>query len=113
MPFASLTPEQRTAALQKAVQVRSERARLKKDLKSGALDLQTILNLDGNVVGRMKVVTILESLPKFGKVRARKVLDEIGINELRRVQGLTPRQRRGLEEYFGLTPTGPEIPSYF
>ncbi len=104
MPFANLTPEQRAAALQKAVQVRSERAQLKRDLKSGTLELQDLLKRDGdNVVGKMKVVTILESLPKFGKIRARKVLEEIGIAELRRVQGLTPRQRQGLEEYFGLT----------
>ncbi len=86
------------------MQVRSERAQLKRDLKSGTLELQDLLKRDGdNVVGKMKVVTILESLPKFGKIRARKVLEEIGIAELRRVQGLTPRQRQGLEEYFGLT----------
>ena len=100
MPFATLTPEQRDAALRKAVQVRSELARIKKDLKTGTVDLPTVLGFDGLVVGRMKVLQLLESLPRYGKVRARKVLDDIGISELRRVQGLTLRQRKELTEFF-------------
>lgn len=101
--FAHITPEQREAALRKAVQVRSERARLKKDLKKGVVDLVDVLDQDDTiVVGRMKVLTVLESLPSYGKVRAKRLMDEIGISELRRVKGLTPRQRRELEEHFSV-----------
>jgi hypothetical protein len=101
MPFATLTPDQRNAALKKAVFVRGERARIKKELKSGDVDLLTVLDINDVVlVGRMKVLTLLESLPGYGKVRARKLLHDLGIAEIRRVQGLTPRQRGDLTKYF-------------
>lgn len=103
MPFGfnTLTEEQRNEALVKAREVRSERARIKKDLKRGELDLTTVLGLsDSNVVGKIRVVTLLESLPKVGKVKARQIMDQIGISEVRRVRGLTPRQRKELEAHF-------------
>ena len=39
-------------------------------------------------VGKLKVVSLLESLPGVGKVKARKIMEEIGIADNRRVQGL-------------------------
>ncbi len=100
MAFTTLTPEQRRAALAKAVQVRSERAQIKKDLKKGILDLTTVLNAE--VVGKMKVLALLESLPRYGKVRARQLMDELGISPVRRVAGLSSRQRRDLEAHFSI-----------
>jgi len=50
------------------------------------------------VVAKMKVVTVLESLPGLGKVKARRLMEEIGISETRRVQGLGDKQRRSLFE---------------
>jgi ribosomal protein S13 len=38
----------------------------------------------------------LESLPGIGKVRARTMLDELGISPSRRIKGLGVRQREGL-----------------
>ena len=49
-----------------------------------------------DVVAKMKVLTVLESLPGLGKVKARRLMDEIGISESRRVQGLGDKQRRAL-----------------
>lgn len=102
MPFTDITPEQREAALAKARYVRTERAKIKRDLKNGVLDLPTVLKLDDseNIVSKMKVVKLLEALPGYGKVRSREVMLKIGISEIRRVAGLTPRQRRELENYF-------------
>ena len=50
------------------------------------------------VVAKMKVLTVLESLPGLGKVKARRLMDEIGISESRRVQGLGAKQRMALND---------------
>lgn len=48
------------------------------------------------VVGKLKVLALLESLPGIGKVKARRVMEDIGISETRRVQGLGEQQRKAL-----------------
>ena len=40
----------------------------------------------------MKVSALLESLPGVGRVRARQIMDEVGISESRRVRGLGANQ---------------------
>ena len=52
-------------------------------------------------VGKLKVVSMLESLPGVGKVKARKVMEEIGIADSRRVRGLGAQQRAALLEQLG------------
>jgi hypothetical protein len=99
----SLSPEQRAAALQKAAEARTARAELKERLKMGQLSLGDALSSadSDDVVGKLKVVTLLESLPRVGKVKARKVMEEIGIAENRRVRGLGAQQRQALLEQLG------------
>ena len=46
----------------------------------------------------MKVLAVLESLPGLGKVKARRLMEEVGISETRRVQGLGDQQRQKLFE---------------
>jgi hypothetical protein len=93
-----LNPEQRAAALAKAAEARVARAALKGRLKMGSFSLaEAIAAADSDpVVGKLKVVTLLESLPGVGKVKARKVMGEIGIADTRRVQGLGAQQRSAL-----------------
>ena len=88
-----LTPEQRTAALAKAAEARAARAEIKARLKMGSLTLAEALDSDDTNVGKLKVVSLLESLPGVGKVKARKVMEDIGIADNRRVQGLGSQQR--------------------
>jgi signal recognition particle GTPase len=99
----SLSPEQRQAALEKAAAARRQRAELKEKLKMGSLSLRELLAQSDNdeIVGKMKVLAVLESLPGLGKVKARRMMDEIGISETRRVQGLGEQQRRKLFERLG------------
>ena len=61
----ALSPEQRAAALEKAAAARRQRAELKDKLKMGSLTLQELLDQAGRdeVVAKMKVVAVLESLP--------------------------------------------------
>jgi len=96
-----LSPEQRQAALQKAAAARRQRAELKEKLKMGSLSLRELLaQADRDeVVAKMKVSAVLESLPGLGKVKAKRLMEEVGISETRRVQGLGDKQRTALLTY--------------
>src|SRR5690606_16879075 len=97
-----LSDEQRQAALQKAAEARRVRAELKDKLKMGSLNLKELFALaeTNEMVGKMKVVAVLESLPGVGKVKARRTMDDIGISESRRLRGLGDQQRAALLETF-------------
>jgi hypothetical protein len=96
-----LTAEQRAAALAKAAEARAARAEIKARLKMGSMTLREALDSSDSNVGKLKVVSLLESLPGVGKVKARKVMTEIGIADNRRVQGLGAQQRAALLEQLG------------
>ena len=96
-----LTPEQRAAALAKAAEARAARAEIKARLKMGSMSLSEALDSDDRNVAKLKVVSMLESLPGVGKVKARRVMEEIGIAENRRVQGLGAQQRAALLDQLG------------
>jgi signal recognition particle GTPase len=95
-----LSPEQRQAALEKAASARRQRAEIKDKLKMGSLTLRELLDQAGgdDVLGKMKVLAVLESLPGLGKVKARRLMEEVGISDTRRVQGLGANQRHALLE---------------
>jgi len=97
-----LTPEQRTAALAKAAEARRARAELKEKLKMGSISLSAVLDqAEGNaVIGKTKVLAVIESLPGVGKVKARRTMDEIGIAESRTLKGLGAQQLKALLEAF-------------
>ena len=97
----ALSPEQRAAALAKAAEARTARAELKSKLKLGSLSLAEALATEDDTVGKLKVVSLLESLPGVGKVKARKIMEDIGIAENRRVQGLGQQQKAALLEQLG------------
>jgi hypothetical protein len=98
-----LSPEQRAAALAKAAEARTARAELKEKLKMGSVTLaEALAKADSDeVIGKLKVLALLESLPGLGKVKARRVMEEIGISETRRVRGLGPQQRASLLQQLG------------
>ena len=96
-----LTPEQRANALLKAAEARVARAELKNKLKAGTVTLADALNSTSNTVGKLKVVSLLESLPGVGKVKARKIMEDIGIADNRRVQGLGQQQKSSLLDQLG------------
>ena len=98
-----LSDEARAAALAKAAEARRVRAELKQRLKMGSLTLGELLEqADGDdLVGKTKVLAVLESLPGVGKVKARRTMEEIGIAENRRLRGLGGKQRAELLAAFG------------
>jgi len=93
-----LTDAQRRAALKKAAEARRVRAELKALVKMGSRSIQDVLELSdtNEIISRTKVLAILESMPKIGKVKARRIMQEIGIAESRRLRGLGDQQRAAL-----------------
>ncbi len=99
----TLTPEQRQQALEKAAIARRQRAEVKEKLKMGSLSLRELFEQGDrdDILAKLKVVSVLESLPGVGKVRARKLMEELEISESRRLRGLGTNQRRALLDKFG------------
>ena len=95
-----LTADQRQAALEKAAVARRMRAELKEKLKMGSITLAELLRQadSDDMVGKMKVLAVLESLPGLGKVKARRLMEDVGISETRRLHGLGEQQRKRLFE---------------
>jgi hypothetical protein len=98
-----LTPEQSAAALERAREVRKARHDLRVSLKGGGMTLAELIDsaAASDVAGKMKVTAVLESLPGIGKVRAKQVMERLGIDEKRRLRGLGSSQRAALLEEFG------------
>src|SRR3954452_3681793 len=98
-----LTPEQRKAALEKAAASRRERAEVKNRLKDAGASISEVLaeGQRNEVIGKMRVVDLLQSMPGLGKVRARQTMERLAIAESRRVRGLGTKQVAALEKEFG------------
>ena len=103
MALPPLTPEQRQAALQKAAASRRERAEVKNRLKNSGASISDVLaeGQRNDVIGKMRVIDLLASMPGMGKVRAKQMMDRLGISETRRVRGLGANQTAALEREFG------------
>ncbi|WP_198412402.1 integration host factor, actinobacterial type [Nocardioides mangrovicus] len=103
MPLPELTPEQRQAALDKAAASRRERAAVKNRLKhAGASIVEVIEEGQSNeVIGKMRVFDLLQSMPGVGKVRAKQIMERLKISESRRVRGLGANQTAALVSEFG------------
>ncbi len=103
MALPTLTPEQRAAALEKAAAARRERAEVKNRLKHSGASLHEVIasGQTNEVIGKMRVSALLESLPGVGKVRARQIMERLQIADTRRVRGLGVNQVAALEREFG------------
>ena len=93
-----LSDEQRAAALEKAAKARRVRAETKELLKMGSLRFSELLERaeDDDILAGMKVNTVLSSMPGTGKVKAKRMMESLGIAENRRIRGLGDRQREAL-----------------
>jgi hypothetical protein len=102
MALPNLSEADRKKALEKAAKARQERAELRQKIKGGSMTFaQVMKKADDPIVARMKVSTLLESLPGYGKAKAAKIMSELEISPSRRVQGLGARQRELLMQKLG------------
>ncbi|WP_110239881.1 integration host factor, actinobacterial type [Nocardioides gilvus] len=102
MALPQLTPEQRQAALDKAAASRRERAEVKNRLKNSGGSILDVIRegQENEVVGKMRVIDLLQSMPGLGKVRAKALMERLSIAESRRVRGLGVKQIAALEREF-------------
>ena len=102
MPLPELDDQARRDALAKAAEARKVRAELKQQLKDGEITLADVLSRadSDEVVGKTKVSAVLESMPKVGKVRSRKLMERLDISPSRRLRGLGANQRERLLNEF-------------
>ncbi|MEA2252771.1 MAG: hypothetical protein QOG70_3013 [Solirubrobacteraceae bacterium] len=93
-PERSLT--QRLDALERANVVRTRRAQLKRDLKSGRASIHTLLLEPPEYIETAKVFDMLLAVPKYGRVKANKVLQQCRISPSKTIGGMSERQRTEL-----------------
>jgi S13-like H2TH domain len=83
-------------ALQRANEIRTRRAQLKKDLKAGRVSIHKLLLNPPSFVETAKVFDMLLAVPKYGRVKANKVLQQCRISPSKSIGGLSERQRSEL-----------------
>lgn len=103
MAFEKLDDETRQKNMDRALEVRRERAELKTGLKSGTVDPLDVLNrsLDKTdiVAARLKVEQFLRALPNIGTAKASQLMKAFGIDKSRKLQGLGSKQRELMVDF--------------
>jgi hypothetical protein len=107
MPAATKSPstaperslDQRMEALKRANQIRTRRAKLKRELRGGRTSPQALLLSPPEYLLTAKVSDILLAVPKFGQVKVNKILSQCRISPSKTIGGLSPRQRAELVSY--------------
>ena len=85
-------------ALRRANEIRSKRAELKRQLKSGEVTEQRIIQDPPDYVATAKVFDMIVAAPKYGKVKATRMLNQCRISQGKTLGGLSERQRAELVE---------------
>lgn len=103
MVLKDLTPEERQAARQKALDARTTRAKIKSEFSDGKLSLEQVFQRadENEAVARMRTIDLLTSLKGIGEIRAQGIMEQCEISLNRRLRGLGHRQRNALIEVLG------------
>ena len=88
--------DQRMDALKRANDIRTARAKLKKDLKAGKASIHALLLDPPEYVMTAKVFDMLLAVPKYGRVKANRILNQCRISPSKTIGGLSERQRTEL-----------------
>ena len=83
-------------ALQRANDIRTRRAQLKRDLKAGRSSIHELLLQPPEFIETAKVFDMLLAVPKYGRVKVNKVLVNCRISPSKTIGGLSQRQRAEL-----------------
>ena len=83
-------------ALQRANEIRTRRAQLKRDLKGGRVSIHDLLLNPPDYLETAKVFDMLLAVPKYGRVKVNKILVTCRISPSKTIGGLSERQRNEL-----------------
>ncbi len=89
---------QRPDASERANEIRAQRARLKRDLRTGRVSIHRFILDPPEYVQSAKVADMLLAMPKCGRVRVNRLLRQSGISPSKTFGGLSRRQRDDLVE---------------
>lgn len=97
-PTSTLAPpdrslQQRLTALSRANEIRARRAQLKRDLKGGQKSILPLLLDPPDWVESARIYELMLALPKFGRVKASKALNQVHCSPSKTISGLSDRQR--------------------
>ena len=95
-PVPESTHDQRMRALRRANDIRTRRAQLKRDLKAGKAQVEGLLLDPPEWVMSAKVFDMILAVPKYGRVKANKILTQCRISPSKTIGGLSQRQRAEL-----------------
>src|SRR6267154_6500398 len=95
-PAPELSLTQRMDALKRANDIRTRRARLKRDLKAGRTNIHGLLLDPPEFLETAKVFDLLLAVPKYGRVKVNRILTQCRISPSKTVGGLSQRQRAEL-----------------
>ena len=90
------TRSQRMKALSRANEIRTKRAQLKRDLKAGKVQVEKLLLDPPDWVLSAKAFDMILAVPKYGRVKANKILNVCRISPSKTIGGLSERQRAEL-----------------
>lgn len=97
MTLAVVTPErsltQRLDALDRANEVRTKRAALKRDLKGRRVSIYALILDPPKYIETAKLYDFLLVVPKYGRVKVNKVFTQCRISPNKTIGGLSDRQR--------------------
>jgi hypothetical protein len=100
MPAPTRTP-QHMEALARANRVRLARAELKRSIGRGEVDVAEVIQDCPWETESMTLAELLTSQRRWGRTRARKLLQALALSENKRIGTLTPRQRALLTSALG------------
>ena len=83
-------------ALNRANEIRTKRAQLKRDLKAGKVKVEQLLMDPPDWVESAKAFDMILAVPKYGRVKANKILTQCRISPSKTIGGLSERQRAEL-----------------
>jgi hypothetical protein len=84
---------QRMDALKRANRIRTRRAELKRDLKARRVSIRDVILDPPEWLETAKILAILLATPKYGRVKASKLLQVVMVSPSKTIGGLSQRQR--------------------
>ncbi|MHB2000364.1 MAG: integration host factor, actinobacterial type [Solirubrobacteraceae bacterium] len=87
---------QRMEALARANDIRTQRAKIKRELRAGRLSIDRLLLDPPSCIDTAKVFDLLLAVPRYGRVKVNKILAHCRISPSKTIGGLSERQRAEL-----------------
>lgn len=94
---------------ERSVEVRRERATLKRRLKAGEISPAEVLNDVGNVTAKIRLFAFLKNCPGVGAVGARTLLRALGLSETKTIRSLGPVQKARILTALEMTAGGVRV----